>query len=486
MDAYTADAGIFAESLFARGYIISDASVVCPKHWKRLRFEDIYVAHDPKIHVKARRRRGAALLTIGIIFNTTQPNLSQDDEEARLIDGLAESEAEFFERVNDSGGRFVLMYKTSGGEFSLLNDAAGLRSAVYGFGDSRVVSSHMRLTAANLPGSEQRPVVPYRMGYPGCDTPVKGVNLLTPNTKLVWADMRPQRYWPTEPLAPMTRKEALEAVVTRLVNSYTWLSANFDPFISITAGTDSRVTLAVAKTTGRYVTYYRSEERDTDELDRDFAVLMAKTYGLDHTLLVSRDMEPIPPELKTVFDINSYYRHLPEIANLYRTHLVRSDKTVHIRSNLSEIGRMFYKTRIKMQGRVKPFSPGVIETVDDALRMWNNKETLQTEDHRRAFEHFLEVTAFTSAPVEKSSLFYWEHRMGAWHSQICTESDLACESLSLYNCRNLLKTMLSLPQADQEDSWIMRAAVEELWPDLTQYPVNGKPFRYTTPLDETA
>ncbi len=477
LEQFVAEAGQFADYIFARGYIISDTKPVCPAWWKRVRFNELHVAYDPKVHVRIRKRGDVSLLFIGILFDTRNPNLSQEDQEIKLGRRLANGENAFLKEIDNTGGRFVIMYKTLDGEFQLIHDAAGLRSVFYGRGNARVASSHMKLTALNLENVVLRPPMSFRFGYPGLDTPINGVSLLTPNTKLVWSQMRPRRYWPIETLPSLSEDEALDVFVSLLVNSYEWLSKAFNPFVTITAGTDSRVSLAVAKTKGRYVTYYRSDEVETDKLDRDFALTAAAKFGLDHTLIMSREIASVPEGLHKVFDINTYYRHLPHIANIYRTNLAKEEGTIHIRSNLSEIGRMFYRGKIQARSKNYAFSPDVMSTADDMLRVWTANADLRTEQNKTSFEEFIELTDFASAPIDKPPLFYWEHRMGTWHSQVVTESDIACESVSLYNSRNIIKAMLSIPASYQQNSWLMRAAVERLWPELTQYPVNGKPFQ---------
>ena len=148
-----------------------------------------------------------------------------------------------------------------------------------------------------------------------------------------------------------------------------------------------------------------------------------------------------------------------------------SHESVHVRSNLSEIGRNFYHWR-------------KVSVCDDAYalaRLWSSKfrSDLDLQEQMAitdAFEDFAQATEFFFTPLEKSVQFYWEHRMGTWHAQVCSESDVALDSASLYNCRKIIEAFLSVPIELQLAGVIHRDIILRAWPELAEYPINGKPF----------
>src|SRR5690606_19662225 len=152
--------------------------------------------------------------------------------------------------------------------------------------------------------------------------------------------------WPTKEIISKPLEYVADFIGERLFNSYQWLRSNFDPFITITAGIDSRVTLAIAQKNGRYATYYRSDEQDTDKIDLETTISIARSFNLDHTRLTRENWESAAEEYKNLININTFRKHIPGGAFAYRNVMVRDpQKSVHIRSNLSEIGRRFYQWR---------------------------------------------------------------------------------------------------------------------------------------------
>lgn len=463
----------FAPALFSLGYVLSETSPSVPTGWQVQEACGVFVAHHPLLAYRYRRNGNASLCCLGIIFDTRAPDLSQDHYLDFLVTALCESEDAFLAHLAHSNGRYLILYQTNSGRRHALTDATGIRCAIY-HREARVISSHLTLLSLNTPQhSKERDTRSFRFGFPGRQTPLKDAYLLTPNTKLDFDGWIPLRFWPTTPIPRMNLVEATELVESRLANSYEWVSNNYDPFMTLTAGMDSRVTLAVARGRGRYLTYYRADEIDTDEVDRRTALEISRELDLDHTVVTREVIDRIPPLLRELLRVNTFRTHIPGVAYTYMTRMIRGSNTVHIRSNLSEIGRLFYRAR-----KVYPLSP------EDLVYLWTYKREWHTSENIASFDDFASATQFFEAPVERTSLFYWEHRMGAWHSQVALESDIACETLSLYNCRFLLQTMLGVSRKAQENSWLMKLLVKKRWPELTKYPVNNKPFEFTPTAED--
>src|SRR5690606_15856613 len=150
----------------------------------------------------------------------------------------------------------------------LLTDATGIKSAYYYYREKRLVSSHLKLAALNARHAEQRDAMPFRFGFPGHWTPCKNIYIVTPNTKLDLERFRCSRFWPTKPVSPRSVQEAADHARHLMRNALTYLARNYNPIVSVTAGIDSRVTLALTKGFEgiKYFTYYRSEDADTDAL----------------------------------------------------------------------------------------------------------------------------------------------------------------------------------------------------------------------------
>jgi hypothetical protein len=141
------------------------------------------------------------------------------------------------------------------------------------------------------------------------------------------------------------------------------------------------------------------------------------------------------------------------------------------------VGRAFYRKN-------DPYAPAVRsgkQLARSYLRRSSSKKfgAGQRALIHRAFDEFFEATSFGAALelCDPYDLFYWEHRMGAWHSQVVLESDVAFQSLSLFNSRAILGAMMSAPLEARVSSQNMRALIQEACPECLHEPLNPLPRR---------
>ena len=78
--------------------------------------------------------------------------------------------------------------------------------------------------------------------------------------------------------------------------------------------------------------------------------------------------------------------------------------------------------------------------------------------------------------VRLLDLFCWEQIVGRKQQQIRSESDVAHESFTPFNCRRLLVTMLAASEAERRPPGfpLLRSVIERLWPEVLTEPINPK------------
>lgn len=458
--------GNYKDGLFAHGYIMSRSKPTVPASWCEATFAGRIIAHHPKLQLTVGHASGAEIVCLGIIFDGRYPSLDQQELVDQLAVALSKSEEEMLDIIRHSNGRYAIIFKGSDGRPYMLHDATGMRTVLFHVGEDVTVSSHLKLLELNIAWSGKRDLRAQNFGFPGRSTPNRDVLTLTPNCKLCIQSGQVARYWPLRAVSKQDVPSATDKVAEVLSSSFDWIDRRFNHFATLTAGLDSRVTLSIIKGRSRYATYYRRDDADMDKLDLETAALIAKECNLDHTILGPESRENVPDDFMEIVSINTFRRHIPKMSWAYANKMAKDgSQTVHIRSNLSEIGRMFYQSRhvVPKNGR-------------DLNRLWSNKKDLQTDENATLFQEFADATAFFETPVEHTSLFYWEHRMGLWHSQIPVESDIACETLSLYNSRHLLETLWSVSESEQKNSSVLKQIIMNRWPKLIEFPINGRAF----------
>ncbi|MFN3866699.1 MAG: hypothetical protein ACK4MD_08315, partial [Demequina sp.] len=88
-----------------------------------------------------------------------------------------------------------------------------------------------------------------------------------------------------------------------------------------------------------------------------------------------------------------------------------------------------------------------------------------------------------SRRVDPRDLMYWEHRMGAWHGQVVLESDIAFETVSLYNSRLVISALMSVRIDQRMDDVHMRRLIDTAPGDLNRFRFNPGPKRVMSGRD---
>src|SRR5690606_24212673 len=98
---------------------------------------------------------------------------------------------------------------------------------------------------------------------------------------------------------------------------------------------------------------------------------------LEHTLITREVIGRIPPLVQELLRVNTYKAHIPGVAYAYKVCMLKGADSVHVRSNLSEIGRLFYKSR-----NIYPRS------AEELVYLWTPKQELHTPENITSFEDF--------------------------------------------------------------------------------------------------
>jgi hypothetical protein len=190
--------------------------------------------------------------------------------------------------------------------------------------------------------------------------------------------------------------------------------------------------------------------------------------------VINLDKISLDEDFIKLSSINSHYKHLRKVSKWYYEQFYNSD-LVHLRSNISEIGRAFYSKKL---GDLRPLDAQVLLHLYSHPMIVNKFKEAPSLRSRyiEIFEDFIEATQFKKAAeyIDYRDLFYWEHRMGAWHSQVVAESDPGVDTVSLFNCRKILECLLAIDWYDRKSSKLYYYVIETNLPELQQYPINPK------------
>ncbi len=464
----------FSSILYSRGYIFSNKECSVPKHFVSLTIPTYYFYHD-KNNDAFFYENGANnwILICGLILDASEGDGDIKSIGKKLLEKREISELEFLDYLDCLGGRYIILIKYDN-DLRVYNDACGNKNVNYLFiGSDVFLSSHLKLLNENsslvLSSVEKERVSinkTFRYGYPGMGTPYDNVKKLTPNTSLNLKTKDIERYFPREDLKEKKLEEAYQDIKKLFNNQFKALiKLGFKPLISLTAGLDSRFTISILEDLSK-AEFFTYSSLEAHEVDTSIAKTIANKLALKHSILDTNafvfDENYI--DYNAVVSENTFSEHGREISYMYFNSF-KEKKYVHIRSNLSEIGRFFY-------GKSNDYQLNELSL----LFLWGsiNKEFISSATIRNAFrEFFIKNKYYDIYNYNAFDLFYWEHRMGQWNSEVLIEGDPAFNTVQLFNSRAVLKNLLALSVNDRKNNVIYQYAVlEKGRKELANVPIN--------------
>lgn len=465
---------------YLRGFLLNSLNGNCPNGYKQgPLIPGLWVEESTEVQAAGTPEKFVIILGTCV---PTHHDVTQAAES--LLETFRESETKLHQELSEYAGRYAIIYGGQG-TIKVLNDATAMRSIFYAAAGG-VVASHALLVEQALGGNIRETDMPFRYGFPGNATPYRRTKLLSPNTYYNLKTNRVSRFWPTAPIAKRTLENAAEEILHKAVQSIQNMALQRPMKMALTAGLDSRVTLAVMLRSGvEFDTYTYGVGSDT-LMDRNFAADLAPRVGVEHTVV---ERGKITPALRSRLDKANYVTHhktaVPSLAAW-----INNPTTAAVTSNLLEIGRGFYQNA-KKSGAPDPSTAEAMRDLHFGAIPRSGKQEIdewgkQTYDYvaTNLFADFLDETAFKEAAefVSPFDLFYWEHRMGAWHGVSMVERDYYAEPFIPFNARAIFAAMLGLSEEERNSAAVFYKIINMVDASLLDMPVNPK----TWPLQESA
>jgi hypothetical protein len=478
-DADIPAAGDCSELLYARGFLLApDAHEVPVAHWRQVRIDRLWFSYDPRSAFAVVRsgRSWVAVFGRAICLETWDDDLSSIA--AALLRAKAAGRKAMLDRIDGLSGRFAVLYNEDE-EVFVQSDAAALRSVYYGRRDGRTyVASHASLVADQV-GSAPSAFPDLQAirkefnayAVPGRITQFARVFALTPNTELAFGTAEPRRFFPGDALEPRSTADAVDEVLPLLQRQLELLASRGPLVISLTAGLDSRTTLALSRSVKDQVEYFTYDARlGTDgtvparRADADAAQELSEHLGFRHHRIQTGSRFLTEP-LAAVMDRNSGRRSNPTECASLRAY-EGGCRGLHIRSNLYEIARSYY--------RVEREQPD--ELTAERMAYLLTHRNSRPASFAAAFAEWIDAAEFERAAelLDPYDLLYWEHRCGTWLAAHHIESDVVFDTFTILNSRRIYKALLAVPLEDRKSGAAFHEMIRRSWPETLKFPVNGR------------
>lgn len=459
---------------FARGYLITDAAEeldIPPTltSWDVEEITDHTVYIHPALSCNHYSREGKSLGLLGRVIDPIN-NITGTKTILRIIhESLSSSREEFYDYLDHLTGRFVLFVKNND-EVFVLQDATGNQSLFYEVKSNRcLLASHSGIIAEigdHEVDLATQDIIDSKASYfPGVSTPHPHVKMLTPNTQLNIPSLDRTRFFPREPIPDCDlTDDLLEKIANILKNTVDLLNKENKLSLSLSAGIDSRLSLAATNEISEDVRYWTWAGGDPGSSELSDVISLCEILDIDLDV-VWLDDSPSVEFMRDFRDSNSgmsLFNRGHTAFNLCKTDL---KDTICIRSNVAEIGRTYYRDIFG------GLPDDINSTVLSKLYGWSSHSEYVVD----SFEEFIEIADFTEPHIynyDPYDLFYWEHRMGCWLSLFLLELGVALDEFILYNNRKLLKLMLSVDRSYRRSDDLFYNIIDILWKDCLEMPIN--------------
>ncbi|MCR4301368.1 MAG: hypothetical protein NUV51_07135 [Sulfuricaulis sp.] len=469
--------GKHLESLLYRGqFILGPVFADNLDGWQKLSIGTaLKITAHPELSLCQRFDGSRSLTLIGYLLDPEHP-LAKDSDILDELLGRYSSIQALVDATFRLGGRWLLIAQQGNHGF-LFNDPMGLRQAFY---------TDKECTDGNLWVMSQAGMVAERLGltmdplardyvkrrlskghteymWPGSSSPFREIRHLLPNHYLDLGTGRCHRFWPNEPLVPITFDEAVERLTKRLPQLVEAAANRFELVLGITAGIDSRLVLAASKSMHQQLSFVsvRQVRMQADHADLMIPANLLRKLELPHEVIhVQTRMSDAFREVydKSVFLAHAHYG--PD-AEALLGHFGRTK--VAVTGSGSEICRADMRLGIPFLEN-KP-SPEFLAMVDiGGLHPF----TIQN------------VQAWCAAAphgggIEFLDLYEWEQGSGNWLAMTQLEFSIAWRDIfTPFNCRDVLISLLAVPKPYRAspDCRIYHELISRLWPEVMYEPIN--------------
>lgn len=408
-----------------------------------------------------------------VIGSCADLNEGREPVAKMLLERLSVGEEAFYEALDWLVGRYAIIFSSSS-NVQVVGDATAMRPAFYTEGGG-TIASHARLLAG-LEGLENSAEhLPFSSSFPANYTPYSGVRVLPPNFLLDLETGHLKRFWPREEIAPRSTEKAAHEVLDLATRAFDVLSQGRESWLALTAGLDSRVSLAVALNAGVDIKTFTYGTAADTRMDRKVAWHLASRFGLEHVELQTRTPDK---DLKNALEEAHYWNH-HRVAVAPIAEVVDNVDSAVFSSNVLEIGQSNYR---KLQWRAGLDEPKTADQMAAVYYRKLSKSTRKTvEEYGRSkylkdvanlFQRYLDETGGPSPFLDPFDDYYWTFRMGAWHGPSSLEKDFYGEPLNPYNCRNVIVPLISVSKYDQYDVSVFMRLITLVDASLLDVPIN--------------
>lgn len=405
--------------------------------------------------------------------------ISNNDLPEKLFSLHQERKEDFLDVLDFIGGRYIIIIGCKE-SISVYPDATACRSLYYST-DCNTISSHVDLLAINIDSKKDYLIKDStRLSYSLNLTPYTNIKSILPNICLNLLTKKTERFFPRrkniyQNLTTEIRFNLVERLWKKQLEYY---SKEYEYLIfSLTAGQDSRASLALAKDYIDKLSFFtytvipeKNKEKSyfTESLSIDEIVVkqIIKDIPLKHQFFYFKRFENVLTEdEQKVFSRNSLLSHGRYLIKYYNDAYPQNN-VMHLRATSLEIGRAVYMPTDKPNdiGYLRSFFIKQMRTEKNKI---SNEKLLNI--FNQAIENFHYEKMYNYHLLD---MYYWENRLGRWFPEVLNETDSAFDTFLPYNMRAIIDISLSFDIDMRRSNFMFKEIINRNYPILNFYGKN--------------
>lgn len=452
--------------------------------WKKYRVAERYfLSVHPDLSVKQVKHMSNTITLLGYSIDPQQYKQNQEDVLYNIVKN-ANDINDIIKNFEIMSGRFVVISEIQN-QIYLFNDACGLKQIVYCFDQKGKMwcASQAESLSEKLGYPLDKEVVDFLNSpvihaiksdfwLPNNRTFYREISHLLPNHYLDINLGKTVRFWPTKKcIESLSVEEGVKRASNVIKNAICAASNMFDLKMSISAGIDSRKTLAATQEVKQQITYFThapgNEFKDAENpallvpkiplIDVKVPAALLSRLHIKHNVLKQKIMDD---GFRAYYESSATYARETKGHNAYNVFHYFGAETNILNSNVSEITQCnYWLPKKEINGEGLAIVTGLYHPMAT-----------------REFDNWLKGAkeACEDSGIDILSLFHWEQRGGRWVAASFSEYDIAHDSFTPYNNRYLNKTLLGISDRYRRDRmwYVSHKIIRSLWPEVLSVPVN--------------
>jgi hypothetical protein len=455
---------------FRRRQFILGPEFIDYEGWQRLRlFDNFMLTLHPDLQVTSIEHGENKAILLGYAIDPYQPELDDAGIIRRFVTGRV-TVNKVTDRLENLSGRFVLIINCPQGSW-LFHDACGLRQVNH-FKDrhGNIWCASQSETLAEyfgLPYDEAmldfRNAPEYRLttedfALINDRSPFKKIKYLLANHYLDLRSGKVTRFWPTpDCIGALPANKSIELIKPILQDSIKGAANRFNLKMGISAGCDSRKSLAAAKDVTDKIYFFTLPPQADSEIDLEIPSRLLPKLGIEHHKI---DIEQMSQEFEELYRCSATWARARHGHIAYTALNYFGTGATVLNSNISEYSQVSYWLP---QSHINGEGLAILKGLNHPLAIKDYQIWLDGS-YPSCMEANLNVLV----------LFQLELR-SRWVANTFAECDIAYESFNPYNNRRLYCIELSVNERLRRPLHrydFPKKLIKNMWPEVLQEPIN--------------